>query len=217
MDSSIPGKIPNVDQTQKTPIIGDKDSERQPKAFQDYMNAPQTQQVSASESSQGVKATPYELAQQPSTNLQTPSMDSLQSQSLSVSESLNDVNQKLNTKNLSLNQSQKYLLRNKLTEANSSVRSAATKTGVDVGEPPQPTSKLNPVQRFLSYVSDSQTQMVEIQKKLKTLSSDGKSLSPGDMLLIQVKMNKAQQALEYSSVLLGKAVEDIKTLFNVQI
>jgi hypothetical protein len=37
------------------------------------------------------------------------------------------------------------------------------------------------------------------------------------MLLIQVKMNKAQQALEYSSVLLGKAVEDIKTLFNVQI
>jgi hypothetical protein len=217
MDSSIPGKIPDVDQTQKAPAIGDKISERQPKDFQDYMNAPQTQQVSASESTQASKATPYELAQQPSSNLQTPTMDSLQSQSLSVSESLNDVNQKLNTKNLSLNQSQKYLLRNKLTEANSSVRSAATKAGVDVGEPPQPTSKLNPVQRFLSYVSDSQTQMVEIQKKLKTMSADGKALSPGDMLLIQVKMNKAQQALEYSSVLLGKAVEDIKTLFNVQI
>jgi len=42
-------------------------------------------------------------------------------------------------------------------------------------------------------------------------------MNPGDILLIQVKLAKAKQELEYSSVLLSTAVRDIKTLFNIQL
>jgi hypothetical protein len=127
------------------------------------------------------------------------------------------VNTQLNTKNLSLNKSQKYLLRNKLTESNDSLRAAAGKSGAEVNPPITTSNKLNPVAKFLNYVTDSQSQLASVQRKLKQLSADGKSLSAGEMLMIQIKLNKAQQAIEYSSTLLGKAVEDIKTLFNVQI
>lgn len=218
MDNSLPGKIPDVDSSSPTPAIGEKVSEKQPGlSFQNYMEAPPS-----APSGQGVSSTeqvpsPYQIQQGQVSSLGTPSMDSLQMQTSQLQNNLNTINTQLNTKNLSLNQSQKYLLRNKLTESNDSIRAAASKSGAEVNPPFTTSNKLNPVAKFLAYVTDSQMQLSSVQKKLKQLSADGKSLSAGEMLMIQVKLNKAQQAIEYSSTLLGKAVEDIKTLFNVQI
>jgi hypothetical protein len=42
-------------------------------------------------------------------------------------------------------------------------------------------------------------------------------MSPGDFLLVQLKLNKAQQLLEFSSVLLSNAVSDIKQFMQIQI
>ncbi len=218
MDSSLPGKIPDVENTTPAPAVGDKITERQGGSFQQFMETPSaTQPPTGSIQNVQQKPSPMEMQQGVQAPLGTPSMDSLQTQTNQVNQNLQVVNQQLNTKNLSLNQSQKYLLRNKLTDANESVRLAASKAGVDVGPAVQTTGKLNPIAKFLNYVTDSQSQLASVQNKLKELSSEGKSLSAGQMLMIQVKLNKAQQALEYSSTLLGKAVEDIKTLFNVQI
>jgi hypothetical protein len=218
MDNSLPGKIPDVDSSAPTPPVGEKVSERQPGlSFQKYMETPPS-----APSEQGIAPTeqapsPYQLQQGQVSSLGTPSMDSLQMQSSQLQNNLDTVNTQLNTKNLTLNQSQKYLLRNKLSESNDSLRTAASKAGAEVNPPITTSNKLNPVAKFLAYVTDSQMQLASVQKKLKQLSADGKSLSAGEMLMIQVKLNKAQQAIEYSSTLLGKAVEDIKTLFNVQI
>ena len=218
MDNSIPGKIPDVDSSTPAPAIGDKVSERQPGlSFQKYMEAPSASPTQPGGVSTEQVPSPYQIQQGQVSSLGTPSMDSLQTQTSQLQNNLNTVDTQLNTKNLSLNQSQKYLLRNKLTESNDSLRSAATKAGAEVNPPLTPSNKLNPVAKFLTYVTDSQNQLASVQKKLKQLSADGKSLSAGEMLMIQVKLNKAQQAIEYSSTLLGKAVEDIKTLFNVQI
>lgn len=218
MDNSIPDKIPDLDSSQSSHPIGEDSTQKAPGGtFSDYMKQPSAAPTGATQAAETQGTTPLDLTQKQQTPMQAPTMDSLQSQATNTSNTLNTIDDQLNTKNLQLKQSQKYLLRNKLSEANSHIRTAASKTGVDVGPPPSTSAKQNPIRRYLAYVNDSQNQLAEAQSKIKNLSANGGSLSPGDMLMIQVKLNKAQQALEYSSVLLGKAVDDIKMLFNVQI
>lgn len=217
MDSEFPDKIPATDKIEANPAIkGDEKGKNVNvgKSFDSYMNEPAQSSTGASQA-QGVS--PFELAAQKPLATQTPTMDSINSQMKSASGVLGDIQSQLNTKNLKLKQSQKYLLRNKLSEANAHIRTAATKAGVDVGEPPSMTGRQNPIQKYLAYVTDGQNQLNLAQQKLSELSSSGHQLSAGQMLLIQVKMNKAQQSLEYSSILLSKAVDDIKMLFNIQI
>jgi len=216
MDDSIPDKIPsNLDPSQSAQPIGDSTQKAPTGNFADYMNRPGAPTQAGAAPTPGIS--PQDLTRGQQTPMQPPTMDSLQSQASSTSNTLNTLDDQLNTKNLKLKQSQKYLLRNKLSEANSHIRTAAGKVGVDVGEPPSTSAKQNPIRRYLALINDSQTQLAAAQSKIKSISASGGSMSPGDMLMIQVKLNKAQQALEYSSVLLGKAVDDIKMLFNVQI
>jgi hypothetical protein len=213
MDNALPDKIPDIDATQAPQPLGEGQQSPVEKPFQEYMNAPAQGQ---STTSTGVE-TPYSLTQKQSNQMEQPTIDSLQQQATNTSDTLDQLHGQLNTKNLKLKQSQKYLLRNKLSEASTNIRTAATKTGVDPGPSLQIPAKQNPIRRYLAYVSDSQNQISSIQAKLKDISGNPAALTPGEMLLIQVKLNKAQQALEYSSVLLGKAVDDVKMLFNVQI
>ena len=124
---------------------------------------------------------------------------------------------KLQTPNLNLKSSQKYLLRNKLTEANDQIRSAATKAGVDVGPPTPEMSSQNPLNRFLGLLSDGQHQMDTAQQNLAQISQSGDTINPGQLLLVQTKLAKAQQELEYSSIIVNNAVSDVKMLFNVQL
>ena len=49
------------------------------------------------------------------------------------------------------------------------------------------------------------------------LQKGGAGLNPGDLLLVQIKMNKAQQLIDFSTVVMSKAIDDIKQLFNLQI
>lgn len=216
MDDAIPDKIPDLDASKVTPPIAEDTEQKPPTgAFVEYMNRPGPPPEASTLQGQGT--TPYDLAKGQPNQMQPPTINSLSTQANSTGNTLNNIQDQLNTKNLRLKQSQKYLLRNKLSEANSHIRTAAVKVGVDVGDSPAMSAKQSPIRRYLAYVSDSQAQLGAIQDKIKDLSAKGGALAPGDMLLIQVKLNKAQQALEYSSVLLGKAVDDIKMLFNVQI
>ncbi len=52
---------------------------------------------------------------------------------------------------------------------------------------------------------------------LAQISAKGEQMSPSDMLMVQIKLNKAQQELEYSSLLLGKAIDDLKMMMNIQL
>lgn len=182
------------------------------KPFAAYMEPNQTQSVTPASTT-----SPMDLAR-PTTPLTTqPTFDSIKGQMDMTSSSLGDLNNKLNTPNLKLKPSQKYLLRNKLTEANTQIRDVAAKTGVEVGPPVSPLSRNNPVAKFLSLVTDGENQINQTQAMLTKMTQDNSSLKPTDLMLMQVKLTKAQQELEYSSALLSKAVDDIKVLFNVQI
>ena len=53
--------------------------------------------------------------------------------------------------------------------------------------------------------------------QLHHLANNKGEMNAGRLLLVQAKLQKASQELEYTSVILGKATDMIKTLFNVQI
>lgn len=185
------------------------------KDFASYMQNPA--EKNPAESAATKAPSPFDIASEQGQKAAAGSSpETVMGQMKSTSGVLGDLQQQLQTKNLKLKPSHKYLLRNKLSESNNHIRSAASKLGVKVGEPPTTLSRQNPVARFLSLVNDGQVQLQAAQQKLMTLNKTGKA-EPGQLLMVQVKLSKAQQELEYSSVLLSKAVEDVKTLFNIQI
>ncbi|MBI5274587.1 MAG: hypothetical protein HY860_05995 [Chlamydiales bacterium] len=203
-----------IDSTQ--PVKGFQGESQPGKSFESYMQTP------ASNASQQAGPTqpgvsPAQLTQQTTPMLGSPTMQSVLAQMNTTSSSLGDLQSKLQTPNLTLKSSQKYLLRNKLTEANSQIRSAATKAGVEVGALPDEAKNQNPVVRFLSLVTDGQRQMMQAQQKVSELNEDGQTMNPGQLLMIQVKLSKAQQELEYSSIVLNNAISAVKMLFNVQL
>jgi hypothetical protein len=196
-----------------SPIGGDQKKmlTAQESTFQTFM-----QQAPAGQMGQAAPLTsPFDLPQHTSALAGTPTMDSLLSQTKSAHLTLGDINGQLNTPNLKLKQSSKYLLRNKLNDANAHLQTANVKLGANIPEPTPAAA--GPLGKFIGFVTDGQNQLQAAQRQLQSLKDKGDQLNPADMLLVQVKLNMAQQELEYSSVVLSKAVDDIKMLFNVQL
>jgi len=212
-DSIEPKRIPDVDKIDATPGIAQGEERPLPDAgkFASYM---QESPAASAPKAPG----PIQLTEATSpTPAKPPTLESVGSQINSVSSSLGDVNNQLNTQNLKLKQSQKYLLRSKLESANDHIRGAVEKLGGDPGDPVNLRTKKNPIAKFLSLVADGQDQLNNAASLVSNLNSSGQAVNPGQLLLVQVKLQKAQQELDYTSVILGKAVDVIKTLFNVQI
>ena len=212
-----PEKIPNASSIDPTKSIqpGDQEQKSPTGDFQSMMQEGQNPQAAGGKPE---GPSPFDLAaggQQ--TGMTGPTHESVVGQMNSASSVLGDLQDQMSNKNLNLRQSQKYLLRNKLTSANQNIRAATNKTGADTGPPVTQFSRQNPINKFLGLISDSQSQLAGAQSHIQGLNANGQSMNPGDMLMVQVKLAKAQQELEYSSVLLSTATSDIKTLFNIQL
>src|SRR5271169_7107734 len=107
------------DEQKQTPTPGQQ-------SFESYMDKA-SQQANAPGKQTGVS--PFELAKGQQPLAAGPTFDNLMNQVKSAQGMLGDINGQLQTKNLKLKQSQRYLLRNKLTDANSYLRAANTKMG----------------------------------------------------------------------------------------
>ena len=217
MSSNLPGDVSSSDNIQPSKQIqeGEEKQQAPSRQFKDVMKE---KELTGKTSDTQAQLSPIQVAEKSGVKgPQSATPKTVMDQANTTSRLLADVDDQLGTKGLKLKPSQKYLLRNKLSEANTNIRAGAEKLGIKTGKPPARLSRQNPVARFVSMVEDSQNQLNATQTRLKELASSGKPINPGDMLLIQVKLSKAQQELEYSSVVLSKAVDDIKTLFNIQI
>ncbi|MEM7174885.1 MAG: hypothetical protein AAF443_03010 [Chlamydiota bacterium] len=206
-----PGQIPGSDD-QTTPSSG--------QSFESYMQPEQGSTEGSPNASEGKSAGPIDLAAQDHPIGAPPTMDSILQQMSSTSSMVGDLqNQLYNNKDkLKLKQTKKNsLFRGKITSSNQNIRTAAQKAGVDPGSPPNWSAKKSPVEKFLALLGDSQVQLQNTQKMVTELRDKNGMISPGNLLLIQTKLARAQQELEYSSVLLTKAVDDIKQMFNIQI
>ena len=144
-----------------------------------------------------------------------PTIDSVVSQIGTSQDSLGNVQNKLNTKDLRLTNSQKHLVRNKLSNTSTYLRAVNAKLGVDT--PPMPPHTGGPIEKFLSYVQDGENQMNAAKQKLMQIKSDGSNMSPADMMLIQIKMNQAQLEISYTSTLLGKVISSLTQILNTQL
>ena len=65
-------------------------------------------------------------------------------------------------------------------------------------------------------LTSSQAKMKNLQRSVEELAATGK-MNPGQMLALQMKSNLISQEMELFSSLLGKALEGIKTIMNVQV
>ncbi len=191
------------------------------KPFSDYMEPQQQPTETSKGATQEVGTSPLDLAAQghPPAPGTPPTLDTVQSQISSNSSLLGDLQQGLatNKDKLKFKPTDKYRLRNQLNSSNEKIRTAAEKAGVEPGPPPNWATKKSPVDKFLALVGDSQVQLQNTQKMITHLRDKNGMISPGNLLLIQTKLAKAQQELEYSSVLLTKAVDAVKQMFNIQI
>lgn len=160
---------------------------------------------------------PFGLMQGQPPMAQAPTMDTLIAQVNNVQSTMGDINSQLNTPNLKLKSSTKYLVKSKLADATENLRSVTGKVGAPMPEEVDMSEHTGPLGRFFAYLTEGQNQMEAAKQQLQGLKDKGESLSPGDFLLIQVKLNKAQQLLEFTSVLLSNAVSAFKQLMQVQL
>ncbi len=160
---------------------------------------------------------PFDLAQIGAKPITTPSMQTLVDQTSGLHNSLSTVQNQLSTPGLSLKSSQKYLVQSKLSDVNTHLRAANTKLGVNAPEVQMPKGS-GPLAQYLGYINDGMNQLDTAKQQLAQISSRGtSSLSPADFMLLQLKFNKAQQELDFTSTLLTKSIEGLKTIMNVQI
>lgn len=185
------------------------------KDFQQYMQgAPQT--PSSQGTAQAGGPSPMNLAQGATSPGEPPSMAAILNQAKSMQDNLGVVGQQLKTPNLKLKRSQAHLLKNKLTDAQGYIRQAGAKVGVE--SPPLTVPPgTSAVGRFIAYVNDGQDQLIQVQQKLKTMASKGQQMNAAEMLSVTVKMNLAQQEIEYSTTLLGKVIDSVKQIMNIQL
>lgn len=216
IENPIPDKSPDRI-TPGKPLEGvgvDRGAQGTPpsKDFESYMKS---QGAKSSGSTAAGAMSPMEAVKGPAIT-GTPTLETLSTQAKNAQDSLGNVGEQLNTPNLKLKRAQSHLLRNKLQDANTYIRSAGSKLGVESPPLKQQTGS-SPIEKFIGYVNDGQNQLLSVQQKLKEMAASGEEIRPGDMMQIQVKMNLAQQEIEYSSSLLGKVIDSLKQIMNIQL
>lgn len=185
-------------------------------SFQSLMEAATTPSSSQATSKMSLQS-PFELMPHSQMLATSPTFETILTQVKGANATLGDIQSQLNTPNMKLNQGRKYLLKNKLTDANTHLHAANSKLGVNFKEQKEEEMPAGPLGKFIKLITDGQNQLESAKQQLHALKDKGESLSPGDLLTIQLKMNTAQQNLEFSSMILSKAVEDMKMILQTQI
>lgn len=128
----------------------------------------------------------------------------------------------LSNPNLKLTNTQQLDIKNKLSSAGDYLQSAYGKMGVPIDEQSQqdaggaPSKGKGPIAQFLDLLTDGIQQLDSSKAHVKNIGKDG-ILSPGDFLLIQLKLAKAQQQLDFTGVLLSKTIDGFKQIMGVQL
>lgn len=204
-----PSNVPPLDPTKaidkNTPSIGGGSS------FESYMKEDETAATGASKGA----ASPYEP--KPVAPMKPATPENIYQDMGHTMKSLGTIHDQLHTKNLKLKSSETGPISRHLKDAHSNIQDVAKKLGVPVNESPVEPGRQNPVERFLGMVTDGQNLLESSMSQIKNIQLSPTKFNSADFLSIQAKMMKAQQCLDFSSVVLGKAVEAIKALFNIQL
>ncbi|MEI6243131.1 MAG: hypothetical protein WCP39_06990 [Chlamydiota bacterium] len=161
--------------------------------------------------------TPIALAQTGPIFGVEPTLSSLLGQVESIKEQSKKTESFLRSSNLKLKRSHQKLLDTKLNDSKDHIQSAAKKLGAKIEEAPEIKERGSPVAKFLGYLTQGESQLINIQSKLKDISAGGNPLPIADMLLIQAKLSQAQQAVEFSAIMLNNVISGLKQIMSIQI
>lgn len=122
------------------------------------------------------------------------------------------------TKAPEIKPSYQTLLQHRLAHIDDHLKIALSKVGVEQQSlpPVEKTEGKGPLNRFLDMLTSSQDQLDRFQTALGQIDPK-QSLSPAELITIQMKMNYVQQQVELFTNLLNKALESTKTIMNVQV
>ncbi len=141
-------------------------------------------------------------------------------QTKDVISEVDKIKKKLQTPDLRISPADQALMESKLSHIDDKLRVAVEKTGgeyttLEVRE--ARSSFQNPIERFLGFLENGESQLQNIGNQVYKISQNRGTLSPADLLLVQVKVGFVQQQLEFFTSLLNKSLESTKTLLNVQV
>jgi hypothetical protein len=220
VDKVLPSDIEDPGKVFATKAIGagDKEGLATPTPTQSFSSFMKQGTPSPMEASgKAPMISPFDLMQGQHPMAATPSFETLSSQTNNISSTLGDINSQLNTPNLKLKASTKYLVKNKLADATEHLKAFNAQIGAEPIKEADPGTFKGPLGRFLGYVQNGSAMMEQAKMQLQNLKDKGENMNAGDFLLIQSKLAKGQQLLEFTSVLLSNAVSDIKQLMQVQL
>lgn len=147
------------------------------------------------------------------------SPDTIIAQASDVIKQIESVKSKLSTPDLKIKGSVQTLMEHKLTHIDESLKVMLNRAGIEYK--PQPiaaTSNLaSPIEKFIGMLTHGQHQLQKIGDEVSMLGKTNASISPANMLAIQIKMGYVQQEIELFTNVLNKSLESIKTIMNVQI
>lgn len=131
---------------------------------------------------------------------------------------IDEVKKKLATPNLEITSSTQSILQGKLAHIDENLRVALSKVGLEYNPSEQlENKKINPVERFLGFLTNGQSQLASLSTELEQMHLTQKDLSPANMLRIQLKVGYITQEIEFFSAVLNKALDSTKTIMNVQV
>lgn len=215
-DKPLPKDLGDVDKIFATTPVSEKEEVSVPtQAFSSFMRPQEATPMQTAGKASLIS--PFDLMQGHPVSPQTPTLDNLVAQVNVAQSTMGDISSQLNTPNLKLRLAQKRLLKNKLTDATTELRSVNEKIGAETTPNVDATKFKGPLGKFFAFLNDGVSQLESAKKQLQTLKDKGTNLTPGDFLLVQVKLNKAVQELEYTSVLLSNAVSGLKMMMQVQL
>src|SRR3984885_11345633 len=118
---------------------------------------------------------PFALMQGQPPLAQAPTMDTLLAQINNAQSTMGDISSQLNTPNLKLKASTKYLVKSKMTDANDHLRTANAKLGGEMPEETDVSKFTGPLGRFFAYLTDGQNQMEAAKQQLQNLKGKGQN------------------------------------------
>lgn len=196
------------------PIEKPVSSGQTPTGFDSYMQKAGGKMPPGAAQAQGPN--PLEMAGANAISTSGVSFNSILAQTNQAKDSLGTVEKQLNDKNLKLKRSQTHLVKQKLGDANSHIRAAGSKLGLQMEEGKIPPG-VSALGKFIAMVNDGQDKLGEVQEQLKKMSASGANVNPGEMMSVQVKMGLAQQEIQYTSTLLGKVIQSFTQLMSTQL
>lgn len=132
---------------------------------------------------------------------------------------IGQLKESLQNPNLQLKSSTQNLMENKLEHIDNNLKVALSKAGLEVGDGSAANNvasqRVNPIDRFLGFLTDGQAQLENLGGELQGMSKE--QISPTAMMTIQIKVTQITQEIELFTSLLNKSLESIKTIMNVQV